>query len=92
MKTYYASYVELGERYSISAKPFGYPKDISESCKGFQKDLFRMSKRVLYFCMLYLRNISDLSSQGFGYHISGVVSDIENLFGFVMTLCLLSSI
>ena len=38
--------------HNISKKPFRYPKDISESCFGFQKKLFRISKlAVQYVCM-----------------------------------------
>ncbi len=36
--------------------------------------------------MLEMRNVSNISSQCFGYHISEIVSDIRKAFGFVMTL------
>ncbi len=34
-------------RHNISEKPFRYPKDISESCLGFHKELSRISKLCL---------------------------------------------
>ncbi len=30
------------KRHNISEKPFGYPEAISESCLGYQKQLFRI--------------------------------------------------
>ena len=42
-------------RHNITEKPFGYPKPISESCLGFQNELFRISKLAVLLC-LYVRN------------------------------------
>ncbi len=57
-----------------------YPKGLSDirktskSCFRFQKELFGISKlAVKYVCMLEIHNVSDLSSQCFGYHISDIV-------------------
>ena len=70
-----------GSRHNISEKPSRYTKDISESCCGFPKGLFRISKlTVQYVFMLEIRNVSDFSSQCFGHHISDIVSYIRKAF------------
>ncbi len=89
---------------NISDNPFGYPKDISERCLEFQKELFRISKlAVLYVCVLEIRNVVDFLSLYFGYYTSDIVSDIRkalriccdaspNLFSASIKLCMFASI
>ncbi len=75
--------VEVGQarRHNISEKPYGYPKDISESCVGFHNELSRIWKQeFVHVCTLETQNVSDFSSQCFGYHISDIILDIRKAF------------
>ncbi len=60
-------------------------KTLSESCLGFRKKFFGyQTLPVQYVCMLEIRNISDMSSKCFEYHISDFISDIRKLFVFIV--------
>ena len=53
-----------------------YPKVVSDFWRNFSD----INTCVQYVCMLEIRNVSDFSSQCFGYHISDIASDIRKAF------------
>ncbi len=63
-----------------------HPKSLSDIRKIYSKVVtdFRINffgyQNLQYACMLEIQNISDFSSQCFGYHISDIVSDIRKPF------------
>ena len=66
------------KRQNKSAKSFGYPKVISRSFLWFQKEFFSGLRTIVYTnTHLIMENVSNFSSQCFGYLISHIVSDIR---------------
>ena len=63
----------------LGEKPFEYPKDISESCLGYQWDFFFSDLGARAYTELHLifDNVSDFWIQCFGYTISDIRKDFR---------------